>query len=72
MRLNEQIIAPTQEAFPVKKLSKTQSRKHIKKRKAKVVARHAKAGHWHAQAQPILMLIRTMGTETNFHALVLK
>ena len=54
MRLNEQIIAPTQEAFPVKKLSKTQSRKHIKKRKAKVVARHAKAGHWHAQAQPML------------------
>ena len=54
MRLQEHIIAPTKEAFPVKKLSKTQSRKHINKRKAKVAARHAKAGHWTAQAQPML------------------
>ena len=53
MRLKEQIIAPTKEAFPVKKFSKTQSRKHIKTRKAKVSARHAKAGPWTAQAQPM-------------------
>ena len=53
MRLREHIIALTEEAFPVKKFSKRQSRKHIKKRKAKVAARHAKAGHWTAQAQPM-------------------
>jgi alkylated DNA nucleotide flippase Atl1 len=53
MRLTEQIIAPTQEAFPVKKLSTQQSRRNITQRKAKVGARHAKAGHWTAQAQPM-------------------
>ena len=54
MRLKEQIIAPTQETFPVKKLSTKQSRRNITQRKAKVRARHAKAGHWTAQAQPML------------------
>ena len=53
MRLTEQIIAPTQEAFPVKKLNTKQSRRNITQRKAKVGARHAKAGHWTAQAQPM-------------------
>ena len=38
----------------MKKVSKTQSRKYIKQRKAKVTARHAKAGHWTAQAHPML------------------
>lgn len=54
MRLREPIIEPTKEAFPVKKLSKTQSRSNIKQRKATVAARHAKAGHWTAQARPML------------------
>ncbi|HDL86579.1 MAG TPA: IS1380 family transposase [Candidatus Acetothermia bacterium] len=54
MCLREHIIAPTKEAFPVKKLSTKQSRRNIKARKTKVAARHAKAGHWTAQAQPML------------------
>lgn len=37
----------------MKKISTKQSRRHIKKRRAKVSARHAKAGHWTAQAQPM-------------------
>lgn len=37
----------------MKKISKKQSRRNIKKRKAKVSARHAKAGHWEAQEQPV-------------------
>jgi hypothetical protein len=53
MCLTEQIIEPAKEAFPVKKISTKQSRRNIKKRKAKVSARHAKAGHWTAQAQPM-------------------
>ena len=47
MRLNEHIIAPIKEAFPVKKIRTTQSRRNIKTRKAKVVARHGKAGVRH-------------------------
>jgi hypothetical protein len=54
MRVREPIIEPTKEAFPVKKLSTKQSRQNIKQRKAKVAARHAKAGHWTAQARPML------------------
>jgi len=54
MRLRKQIIARTKEAFPVKKISTKQSRRNIKTRKAKVAARHAKAGHWTAQAHPML------------------
>jgi len=38
----------------VKKISTKQSRRNIKKRKATVSARHAKAGHWPAQPQPML------------------
>ena len=53
MRLRKQIIARTKEAFPVKKISTKQSRRHIKTRKAKVEARHAKAGHWTAQTHPM-------------------
>jgi len=37
----------------VKKITKKQSRKNIKKRKAKVAARHAKAGTWAAQPRPM-------------------
>jgi hypothetical protein len=53
MRLSEQTIVPTKEAFPVKKISKKQSRKNIKKRRAKVSARHAKAGTWPKQSGPM-------------------
>ena len=35
------------------KIGKKQSRKNINKRKRKVSARHAKAGHWTAQARPM-------------------
>ncbi len=54
MRLNEHIITPLKEAFPVKKISTKQSRRNIKTRKATVAARHGKAGHWTAQAKPML------------------
>jgi hypothetical protein len=54
MRLREPIIEPTKETFPVKKMSTKQSRQNIKQRKAKVAARHAKAGHWTAQTRPML------------------
>ena len=37
----------------MKKISKKQSRKNIKKRRAKVSARHAKAGTWTAQPRPM-------------------
>jgi len=37
----------------VKKITKKQSRLNINKRRAKVTARHAKAGHWTAQARPM-------------------
>ncbi len=37
----------------MKKLSTKQSRRNINKRKANVSARHAKAGHWTARAQPM-------------------
>jgi len=53
MRLNKQIIEPAKEAFPVKKITKRQSRRNIKKRKGRVAVRHAKAGHWKAQARPM-------------------
>lgn len=41
------------EDFPVKKISKTNSRRNIKKRKSKVAARHAKAGSWSNQSRPV-------------------
>jgi len=37
----------------VKKISKNNSRKNIKKRKSKVTARHAKAGNWNKQSRPV-------------------
>jgi hypothetical protein len=46
-------MAAAKEAFPVKKISKKQSRKNIKKRKLKVAARHAKAGRWSEQPRPM-------------------
>ena len=55
MRVSEPSIELTKEAFPVKKLSTTQSRSNITQRKAIVGARrHAKAGHWTAQTRPML------------------
>jgi hypothetical protein len=54
MRFAEQVMASAKEAFPVKKISKKQSRKNIKKRKAKVAARHGKAGNWKQQPRPML------------------
>jgi hypothetical protein len=53
IRLSQQIMAATKEAFPVKKITKKQSRKNIKKRKAKVAARHATAGRWTKRPQPM-------------------
>ena len=37
----------------MKKISKKQSRRNIKKRKKKVAARHAQAGKWNAQPRPM-------------------
>lgn len=37
----------------MKKITKTQSRNNIKKRKAKVAVRHAKAGTWNEQPRPM-------------------
>ena len=37
----------------MKKISHTQSRKNSVRRKQRVAARHAQAGHWSAQAQPM-------------------
>jgi hypothetical protein len=54
MRFAQQIMAPVKEAFPVKNITKKQSRKNIKKRKVKVAARHERAGTWTAQARPML------------------
>jgi hypothetical protein len=53
MGLLQQITTPIKEAFPMKKISIKQSRKNIKKRKTKVIARHAKAGHWKNQQRPM-------------------
>jgi hypothetical protein len=48
------VANPTKEAFPVKRLSHKQSRKNSAKRKRRVAARHAQAGHWKAQPQPMM------------------
>lgn len=53
MYLYQEFIKPVKEAFPVKKNTKKQSRKNIKKRKAKVAARHGKAGSWEKQSRPM-------------------
>jgi hypothetical protein len=53
MRLTEQIMTPPKEAFPGKKITKKQSRSNIEKRRAKVAARHAKAGKWNEQRRPM-------------------
>jgi hypothetical protein len=45
--------ANKEEDFPVKKTSKKQSRKNIKKRKSKVADRHAKASSWNKQSRPV-------------------
>lgn len=37
----------------MKRISKQQSRRNVAKRRRKVAARHAKAGHWSAQEQPM-------------------
>ena len=37
----------------MKKISKKQSRKNIKKRRSKVAVRHAKAGTWEDQPRPM-------------------
>jgi hypothetical protein len=41
------------EAFPVKRISHKQSRRNSARRKRKVAKRHARAGHWSAQAVPM-------------------
>jgi len=42
------------EAFPVKRLSHKQSRMNSAKRRRRVATRHAQAGHWKAQQQPMM------------------
>ena len=37
----------------MKRISNKQSRKNIARRKRKVAARHAKAGHWHDRPRPM-------------------
>lgn len=46
-------MATAKGAFPVKKISRKQSRRNIRKRKAKVAVRHGKAGTWTEQPQPM-------------------
>ena len=47
------LAPPTQEAFPVKRISSKQSRRNSARRKRKVAARHAKAGHWSPRPEPM-------------------
>ena len=49
---------PTQEAFPVKRISSNQSRVNSARRKRKVRARHGQAGHWNARRQPMFNAAR--------------
>jgi hypothetical protein len=53
MRITTNANATQKRTFPVKKISKKQSRKNIRKRNVKVVARHGKAGTWAAQPRPM-------------------
>ena len=48
-----EIITPTQETFPVKRISVDDSRRNRARRKRKVAARHGRAGHWQAQPRPM-------------------
>jgi hypothetical protein len=46
--------ARARKAFLVKKIAHEQSRRNIARRRRKVAARHARAGHWGAQSGPML------------------
>jgi hypothetical protein len=52
------VCAPTlpgqEKAFVVKKISHVQSRRNMARRRRKVAARHARAGHWPARPAPML------------------
>ena len=47
------LASPTQEAFPVKRISSKQSRRNSARRRRKVATRHARAGHWSPRAEPM-------------------
>lgn len=53
MRISTNAAVSKKKAFPVKKISKKQSRTNIKKRKVKVAKRHGKAGAWATQSRPM-------------------
>jgi hypothetical protein len=52
--LSQKTTTKLKEAFPVKKISRKQSRRNIEKRKNEVSSRHKQAGHWKQQAKPML------------------
>jgi hypothetical protein len=47
------IAIPNQQTFPVKRISHKQSRRNSTRRKRRVAAWHARAGHWSPQPQPM-------------------
>ena len=47
------LASPTQEAFPVKRISSKQSRRNSARRRRQVATRHARAGHWSPRAEPM-------------------
>jgi hypothetical protein len=53
MRITTNATVSRKEAFPVKTISKKNSRKNIKKRNAKVAKRHNRAGTWELQPKPM-------------------
>jgi len=53
MRFLARATTPTKKAFPVKRISHHQSRRNRAKRQRKVAARHAQAGRWKAQPEPM-------------------
>ena len=52
--IRAEYATPTRRAFPVKRISVKQSRRNTARRRRKVAARQARAGHWRAQSQPTL------------------
>src|SRR5664279_1308480 len=45
---------PDRQAFVVKKIAHDQSRRNVARRRRRVAARHARAGHWGARPTPML------------------
>ena len=52
-KIRPRIATPTQEAFPVKRISMQQSLRNSARRRRKVSAKHQQAGHWRARPRPM-------------------